>query len=68
MQVHKEKYLMIARDSEWLLSNGRRMNGCREVARKYKELSWKRGLQQRRAYAIRNGLKVNLSTIMEKVF
>lgn len=44
MQVHKEKYLMIAKDSEWLLSNGRRMNGCREVARKYKELFMEKGL------------------------
>ncbi|MCM1561724.1 MAG: TnsD family transposase, partial [Butyrivibrio sp.] len=43
-QVHKEKYLMIAKDSEWLLSNGRRMKGCREVARKYKELFMEKGL------------------------
>lgn len=43
-QIHKEKYLMIARDSEWLLSNGRRLNGCREVAKKYKELFMEKGL------------------------
>lgn len=39
-QIHKEKYLMIARDSEWLLSNGRRLSGCREVD---KELFMEKG-------------------------
>lgn len=42
--MDKEKYLMIAKDSEWLLMNGRRMKGCREVARKYKELFMEKGL------------------------
>lgn len=42
--MHKEKYLMIAKDSEWLLMNGRRLKGCREVARKYKELFMEKGL------------------------
>lgn len=42
--MHKEKYLMIAKDSEWLLMNGRRLKGCKEVARKYKELFMEKGL------------------------
>lgn len=43
-RLYKGKYLMIAKDSEWLLANGRRLNGCREVARKYKELFMEKGL------------------------
>ena len=41
---YREKYLAIARDTAWLLQNGLKLEGCRSIARKYKELFRQRSL------------------------
>lgn len=43
-QRYKGKYLGIAKDTEWLLENGLKLGGCREIARKYKGLFMEKGL------------------------
>lgn len=43
-QEHCQRYLSIARDTEWLLKNGLKLGGCRKIARKYKELFMEKGL------------------------
>lgn len=41
---YRQRYLAIARDTEWLLRNGLKLEGCRSIARKYKELFMEKGL------------------------
>ena len=41
---YRQKYLAIARDTEWLLRNGLKLKGCRSIVRKYKELFMEKGL------------------------
>lgn len=43
-QEHCQRYLALARDTEWLLQNGLKLGGCRKIARKYKELFKEKGL------------------------
>lgn len=43
-QEYRHKYLDIARDTEWLLQNGLKLGGCRNITRKYKELFMEKGL------------------------
>lgn len=40
---YKERYLRIARDTEWILSHGVRFKGCRQLVLKYKEILMERG-------------------------
>lgn len=41
---YRQRYLAIAGDTEWLLRNGLKLEGCRNIARKYKELFMEKGL------------------------
>lgn len=41
---YHHKYLDIAKDTEWLLQNGLKLGGCRNITRKYKELFMEKGL------------------------
>ncbi len=41
---YRQRYLAIARDTEWLLRNGLKLEGCRSIACKYKELFMEKGL------------------------
>lgn len=41
---YRQRYLAIVRDTEWLLWNGLKLEGCRSIARKYKELFMEKGL------------------------
>lgn len=41
---YRQRYMAIARDTEWLLRNGLKLEGCRSIARKYKELFMEKGL------------------------
>ena len=41
---YRQRYLAIARDTEWLLRNGLKLEGCRSIVRKYKELFMEKGL------------------------
>lgn len=41
---YRQRYLSIARDTEWFLQNGLKLGGCRSIARKYKELFMEKGL------------------------
>lgn len=41
---YRQRYLSIARDTEWFLRNGLKLEGCRSIARKYKELFMEKGL------------------------
>ena len=41
---YKHKYMNIAKDTEWLMENGLKFGGCREIARKYKEVFMEKGL------------------------
>ncbi len=65
---YKHKYMNIAKDTEWLMENGLKFGGCREIARKYKEVFMEKVLRQHRACAIVTGLKKNLSSTMDKNF
>ena len=40
---YRQRYLAIAGDTEWLLRNGLKLEGCRNIARKYKELFMEKG-------------------------
>lgn len=41
---YKQKYMAIAKDTEWLLENGLKFGGCRKIAHKYKEDFMEKGL------------------------
>ena len=41
---YRQRYLTIARDTEWLLRNGLKLEGCRSIVCKYKELFMEKGL------------------------